>query len=158
MTEKRQKQAFFGGVPTDVDIKTLREAYPESEMEAGVVIPYSEVEQLLQEKKWSNRFKGVTNRWRKMVEGETGKVVGTQPGVGFKVLEETEKVDLSGSKLRTAARMAKRSYTVASRVLAGKLSEEDRNRLDFYTTKSSKVIAASQIRSRKNLLPDLEAK
>lgn len=158
MSEKRHKQAFFGGVPTDVDVKTLRDTYPESQMEAGQVIPYREVERLLNERKDSHRWKGVTNRWRKIVENETGIVVGVERGEGFKVLEEPEKVDLSGSKLRSAARAARRSYEVGNRVNARLLSEEDRHRLDFYTTKSSKVIAASQIKSRKKLLPDLEAR
>lgn len=151
-------KAFLGGVPTDVDIKRIQESYPGHQLVPGTIIPYHEIESLLQEKRWSNRFKGVTNRWRKMVEEETGHVIGTTPGEGFKVLEDAEKVDMSGSKLRSAARYAKRSYTVASRVIASNLSEEDRYRLDFNITKSSKVIAASQIRSKKKLLPDLEAR
>ena len=151
-------KSYFGGVPTDVDVKKIREEYPESEMKPGQIIPYGEIEKLLNEKKWSNRFKGVTNRWRKLVEHETGMVVGTEAGQGFKILQEAEKVDLSGTKLRSAARLAKRSYQVASRVIANKLTEEERLRLDFYTTKSSKVIAASQVRSGKKLLPDMEAR
>ena len=149
---------FNGGVPTDVDVKALREAYPEHRMEPEMVIPYAEAERLLKLSKGSNRFRGVTGRWRKLVEAETGMVIGVERGEGFKVLNEPEKIDLSGSKLRSAARAAHRSYEVGSLVDVAQLTHEDRRRLNFYTLKSAKLIAAAQVRSGKNLLPDLEVK
>jgi hypothetical protein len=142
---------YYRGVPFEPDIKKLRETYPEARLRQGQIIPYHEVERLLHERKDSNRWKGVTNQWRKVVEDETGVILGVERGEGFKVLEEGEKLDLCCSKLRSAAKFARRSYEVASRVATNQLSEEDKLRLDFFVTKSSKIIAASQMRSKKSL-------
>jgi hypothetical protein len=43
MTQKRKSGAFFGGVPTDVDIKKIREQYPDSELKEGQIIPYQKI-------------------------------------------------------------------------------------------------------------------
>lgn len=150
-----KQRLYFSGVPRDPDVRKLRETYPENNLQQGQVIPYKEVEQLLCERKDSNRWKGVTTQWRKVVEEETGVLIGVERGKGFKVLQDVEKLDLCGSKLKTASKMARRSYEVACRIISQKLSEEDKSRLDFYVTKSSKVIAASQIKSKKKLLPEL---
>lgn len=148
-------RVYHAGIPTDVDVNKIRDAYPDSHLRAGQIIPYSEVESLLQENKNSNRWKSVTSKWRRTVESETGVIIGVERGVGFKVLQEIEKLDLCGTKLKSATRMAKRSYQVASRVVTRGLSEEQRRRLDFYVMRNSKILAASQVKSKSNLLPKL---
>ena len=150
----KKKDLYFGGVPMEPDVRKLREQYPEGRMKPGQVMSYDEVEAVLKVPKDSGRFYGVTNKWRKIVEEETGIILGVERGEGFKVLAEGEKVDLSGNKLRMAARAARRSYLIASRVDIKKLTDDDKARLDHYIVNSSKTLAAMQIKSTK-LLPDL---
>jgi hypothetical protein len=146
---------FFGGIPTGPDIRLLREMYPDSEL-GETVIPYQKVAEILRCDRNSNRFKTITNRWRKLVEVESGKVLGVKKGEGFVVLNDREKLDLSWQKLRTAARCANRSRVVASRVSISNLSSEDRARLEHNSKVSSGILAVAQIKSNQPL-PTMEA-
>lgn len=149
---------YFGGLPTEPDIKKLRDAFPDDALEPGRIIEYSDVAKVIGESVGSNRFKTITSRWRRLVENETGSIViGTEPGQGFKILEEHEKLNLSGNKLMTAARCARRSYQVTGRVTVKNLSEEDRNRMLTLQKRSAALIATVQIK-RTSELPTLEDK
>jgi len=143
----RRQEVYFGGIPTDPDIKQIREAFPEDQLNALDEIPYEDIENLLGIPQTSSRFRAVTNRWRKIVEDETGLVIGVIRGKGFKLLNDEEKLDLSVGKLRTAVRQSHKSYRYASLVDAKALNEENKKRLDHITSRSAKVIAAAQVRT-----------
>lgn len=72
-------------------------------------------------------------------------------GEGFKVIDDEEKVDLCGAKLKSAVKAAKRSYEVGSQVDANRLTEDSRLRLDFFTNKNAKIIAVGQVRTNISL-------
>lgn len=146
-----KRGVYFGGVPTDIDIKKIREFYEESDLAPGRIIPYDEVAELLKINKNSFRFRTVTNRWRKIVENETNIIIGTEPGEGFKVLTESEKAELSGSKLRSAGRFARRSYVVGNRIDRRALTEDEARMLDHKIAVSAKVLAAAQLRQNLTL-------
>jgi hypothetical protein len=148
------KNVFFGGVPTEPDVEKLRKEWPEEELEPGDIIPYDEVCSIIGVKFRQSRFRTVTNAWRKMVEEETNIIIGTEPSVGFRVLSESEKAKLSGSKLRASTRAAKRSYIVAARVDRCKLEEEEQKKLDHYVGVSAKIILAAKLRG-KPILPEI---
>lgn len=141
-----KRGVYFGGVPTDIDVKKLRERYEDVTLTPGTLIPYDEVAELLQLPKNNLRFRTVTNRWRRIVENETNIIIGTLPGEAFKVLNESEKVDLSGSKLRSSGRYARRSYVVGSRVDRKALTDDEVRSLDHKLSVSAKVLAAAQLR------------
>ena len=145
MTETK---TYFGGVPTDIEIKQLREAYPDVELTPGRVISYEDIESLIGTERGTARWQAVTNRWRRIVENATEKVIGTDPGIGFKVLVEGEKVMLSTSKLRTAGRMARRSYVVASRVDIKALTEQEKTEYDHAVRRSAALLQAARLKSR----------
>lgn len=147
---------FFGGVPTDPEVRQLREAYPESEMEPGHVIPYDDVAKVINTGKATNRFRSVTTRWRNIVERETGRIViGTEAGVGFKVLDNSQKIDLGHSKLASAVKSSRRAYLLTARVETRGLSQEERDRLLVLQRRSASLIATAQIKSTAEL-PTLE--
>ncbi len=146
---------FFGGVPTDPEVNMLRERYPVADMSPGRVIPYNEVADLIGCPRDDRRFTTITNRWRRLVENETQTVViGTLRGVGFKVLDNTGKIDLGQTKLVTAVRSARRSYKLTATV-RGQLSEEDKERLIQLQRRSGALLATAQIKSNVEL-PKLE--
>lgn len=143
---------FFGGVPTEPEVRALRDAYPDSEMKAGTVIPYEDVEKVIGSKKESNRFRCVTARWRGMVERETGRVVlGVEPGVGFKVLDPAQKIDLGHAKLASAVRHSRRAYVLTARVETAGLSDDEKGRLMVLQRRSAALIATAQIKSTADL-------
>lgn len=142
---------FLGGLPTEPDIKRIREAFPDCELKAGDIIRHDNIERVLQVKKGSSRYQTLTTRWRKLVETESGIIIGAERGTGFKVLSDGQKVGLSGAKLRSAARFARRAYIVAGRVDRSNLTDDERTRLDHQTRCSAGIIAAAQIKSQSQL-------
>lgn len=143
---------YRGGVPTDPEIRTLREAYPEKDMQPGTVIPYADVEALIGVERGENRWLSITTRWRKMVERETGRVVlGVEPGVGFRVLDAVQKIDLGFSKMAAAVRNSRRAYVLTSRVEVAGLPSEEKDRLLTLQKRSGALIATAQIKSTAEL-------
>ena len=138
---------FFGGVPTEPDVKALRETWPDSAMEAGQVIPYDAVAKVIGSKRESARFRTVTSRWRALVERETGRIViGVELGVGFKVLDNTQKIDLGHSHLASAVRQSRRAYRLTATVDTKGLDEQDRDRLTLLQRRSGALLATAQIK------------
>jgi len=139
---------FFGGLPTDIELKKLRDAYPESQMKPGDFFSYPEIEKLLDLKWKSSRFGTVTGRWRRVVESETNIFIETDPGKGFKVLSEAEKVALSGKQIRKAGKRFRRSFVIGSRTDRKALKEKDLEKLDHNLGITAKVYAVMQIKTR----------
>jgi len=152
MDEK--KALFFGGVPTDIEVKKLRDTYNEIEMQPGDTFPYDDVSEIIGEPYGSNRFQSITTRWRKIVEANTGKIIGCDEGKSFKVLTEAEKLDLSRLKLKTSGKLGRRSIVVLSRIDKKQLSDAERTVYDHQAKTSANIIAAAQLR-RKIELPTL---
>ena len=155
MSKKENTEAFFSGIPIEPDMVKLRNAFPESKMKTGDMIAYSQIGEVINAEYGTNRFRSVTNRWRREVTRETNIILGPEPKKGFVVLSESKKVDLSGSKLRSAARAATQSYMVAARVNIHELSEKEKVRYDHLVNTSSKILAAAQIK-RRTALPSLK--
>ena len=137
---------YSNGVPTEIDIRKIRQTYPDSSLNVGDQILYQDIEQLIQCKRDSYRFRTVTYRWRRLVENATNKIIGTNRSIGFVVLSEEEKLSLSGDKLRSAGNLAKRSYVVTARIQTNQLSPEQRKELNFIVKKTSAVLAAARLR------------
>jgi hypothetical protein len=154
MKQEKQKQ-FFAGVPTDLDVKRLREKWPFDEMEIGDLIPYEDVEEVLGMDRKTYLFKTVTLTWRKKALNETPYVIGTERGVGFKVLNDSETADLSGNKLKYAAKSMRTSIFFAARVDTKNLTQEERARLQLNGDRASKALSTLQIKSTTQL-PEME--
>lgn len=146
-----KRELFFGGLPTEPDVRRLRAEYPESEMKPGQIITYSTVSEIIKCDYGSHRFWCVTTQWRKIVERETNIIIGTKAGDAFVVLSESEKVGLSGDQLRKAGRRARRAWVVSQRIDRVLLTEEERKRLDHHEIVASSVIASAQLRNTKQL-------
>ncbi|CUW38817.1 protein of unknown function [Magnetospirillum sp. XM-1] len=152
----KRDSVFFGGVPTDPDVRAIREAYPEADLPVGMVIPYHDVAGLLGVSVNSKRFRTVTWRWRRRVEAETDSlVIGVEKGVGFKVLSASEKLDASVAKLGSAVKAARRSYSLSGRVSVTEISQEERDRLMWVQRNSAALISTANTRS-KTALPSIE--
>lgn len=149
---------FFGGVPTDADVKALREAYPDGSLTDGREISHEEIERLIEVRRNTSRYRAVTNRWRKLVENDTGRIVIVAlRGVGFRVAPNGTKVSLSEDQLRQAGRKARRASILTARVDVSGLSEEERSRLLHVQRLSASILASAQLKSKENNLPSIGA-
>ena len=142
---------FFGGVPTDIDIKRLRDAFPSDQLKEGTLIPYSKVESVLELKRSECRFKTVTSRWRRIIENELGLVIKAKTNEGFYLCDDPAKLDVAGEKLRTAAKAAKRSMVVVARTDRNKLDDERKNDYDLKAMHAAAMISTAQLRKKKAL-------
>jgi len=148
---ENKTNAFFGGVPTEPDVKLLREAFPAETLLPGVVIAYSDVENVIGIKRTKHRFKTVTTSWRKSVETEHNIILGAVLNTGFKALNDSEKVGLGRSKLKGAARKVLRSRVVFSRTKTSNLTDDEITVRDFLDLKAGKAISLMQIKTRAQL-------
>lgn len=143
---REQTVPYFGGIPTDHEVRLLRQQYPDHELAEGMIIPYHDVEILVECGQQSSRYRTITDRWRRKVEDESGIVIGTQPGKGFLVLNDHEKLDLSSNKLKTAIRASARSREVSHLIDRRQLPGESIKRLDQIERKSADIMAIGQIK------------
>lgn len=146
MTEKRSGGVFLGGIPTEIDINIIMQMWPENEMKLGDKISYQDIETIIDQTRDTKRFRTVTSRWRRKVEALTGKVIGVDAGIGFKVLTEKEKLELGRQKLIESSRRAKRATTVLSITNRKELSEQDQASLDHAARVAANVVLQSQVR------------
>jgi hypothetical protein len=137
---------FGGGVPTDIDLRLLKDAFPVDKMAVGQLMPYAKVAAAIRCEVGSCRYRTVTNRWRKTIESEHGIIIGTKSGEGFIVLDDHEKLDVSSSKLRSSRRFARRSLQVAAKIDRKMLSAPELSTLDINTLRAASITATAQIR------------
>jgi hypothetical protein len=145
-----KKGIVFGGIPTDIDIRALREAFPTSAFTVGMTISYDAVEKVIDCASTSHRWKTVTTRWRKLVEKDTGIIIGVKSGT-FVVLDDHEKLDLSYSKMRTSFRATRRSVHVVSLTDRKALTEEEQKQYDVLTSRQRAMMAAAQLKGKAEL-------
>ena len=154
MTATKQEDSkqglYFGGVPTEPEVRRLRDEYPDASLTPGSTIDYAEVAELIHSPARSHRFNTVCHRWRRQVEQETGTIIGADKGK-FIVLDDPDKADLAGAKLRHAVRSARRSATVACRVDRKRLDEPGRDRLDHVTMIAARLQETARLASRTQL-------
>lgn len=143
---------FFGGTPTDLEVKRIRDQWPDSQLKEGQVITYDEMAAVIGSPKNSNRFRTVTARWKKMVEHDSQMeiLIGVQYGVGFTVLNDSQKLGVSVAKIKTAVKAVRRSFLVAGHVDAKKLTDDEKQRLYALQGRQAKLLAAAQVRGGGN--------
>lgn len=147
-TKAKDGVLFFGGVPTDPDIATLRNAYPVEDLTEGRVILYEDVGKLIMEGPKTHRFRTVTKRWRKMLEQENSIVLGSKAGVGFLVLSPQERVTLASGHLHSSCRQAMRAHRRSGDVPRTRLTAEEAKRADHIMHVSAAVISHGRLLSR----------
>jgi len=147
----------FGGVPTDPDVKRIRERWPDTELKEGDTISYEDVEETIGSARLDTRFQSVTTRWRRLVFKETGKLLECNPNVGFVVASNGEKLNHGQRKLRSAFKAVRRSAEVTETIDRDKLDNEEKGRLDLTRSQQAAFIRSGQLRGKSNLpklIPD----
>lgn len=142
---------YFGGIPTALEIKKLREAYPENRMKHGDIIEYDDVSEIIGAKPKTNRFKAITCRWRSLIEKDTGIRIGAFEGTYFKVLNESEKLEFIQNKKRSVTRQMRKNLIRTSYVDRSKLTQKEKDALDHEAMNAKNMLASQQLRTYKEL-------
>ena len=129
------------GIPTAPDVEKLVGAFPS--LKEGDVVTYSDIENIIEKEKGTNRFNSVTFAWRKRLFRESNLVLDSIPNEGYKVLPPSERVGFSGRKFVGGLRTMGRAAAVAGMTERNKLSSEQIKTLDHIvrTTASLKLTA-----------------
>lgn len=141
---------FKIGLPTGIDVKRLRERYPDNQLLPGVAIQYADIYPIIGVKEDNGRFRSVTNAWRKAIMSESGIILRAQDKK-FVVCDNVEKAQLAVDKSKMAARATRRSAIIGKLVDRKALSEDQLKRFDFSQRFNASVMALQSVRSQAEL-------
>lgn len=141
---------FKIGLPTGIDVKRLRERYPDNQLLPGVTIQYSDIYPIIGVKEDNGRFRSVTNAWRKAIMSESGIILRAQDKK-FVVCDNVEKAQLAVDKSKMAARATRRSAIIGKLVDRKTLTEDQLRRFDFSQRFNASVMALQSVRSQAEL-------
>lgn len=119
---------FIGGLPTDIDVKRLLEAFPS--ISPGFVITYTEVSLVIGVTHGSTRFRTVTNAWRKRLLRVDNFVLEAIAGQGFRRRTELERSQKDRSGWRRDQNRAARKVRDMTRVDTVEFDERERKSHD----------------------------
>ncbi len=144
----------FGGIPTDPQVRRLRERYGDIQALRGTTIRHEDIEDLIGEERGGSRYKTITDRWRRQVERETGVVISGQGealGIGFRVLTDAEQVRFGVGQRVSAGRRILRWHSSVANTDPDKLDAPQRQARDFEIAAAAKLhLAMTEVR---NALP-----
>lgn len=141
---------FKIGLPTGIDVKRLRERYPDNQLLPGVAIQYADIYPIIGVKEDNGRFRSVTNAWRKAIMSESGIILRAQDKK-FVVCDNVEKAQLAVDKSKMAARATRRSAIIGKLVDRKTLTEDQLRRFDFSQRFNASVMALQSVRSQAEL-------
>lgn len=98
---------FRSGIPTGADVKRLLDTY--SELKVGDEIAHEDVEGVLQITRTASRYRTVTGAWRRFLQRQENKQVEAVPGIGFRVLNPKERVEVGLQKFGSGTKKQARA-------------------------------------------------
>lgn len=143
---RKGSTVFFAGLPTDIDIRALTEAF--GVPEEGDSISYDEIANTIKVPVGSNRYHTVVGQWRKRLQREHN--IYMKAGDGrYEVLDPAGRVDLGASKLRTGARMFRKAHVVVESTDRKRLTPQQRARADHIQMTTATAIQSARLASKK---------
>ena len=154
-TKKQDALPFRAGLPTIMDVRALRERYPDSMLKVGFIITHEEVAKTIQVDPKTQRFGTVTIAWRRQVEKDTGLVLYAPGNKTYVVANPQEVLILTKRKNGSAIRFVRRSIDLGGLVDRRKLSDDEKKQLNYTQRINGAMLATAQLRD-KTKLPTLE--
>ena len=119
-------KTFKNGLPTDIDIRALFDAF--GLPAEGSVIPYADVTAIIKTPSHSARWLTVTARWRKHLEREHGIYTLARDGV-FTVMTPSMQLEHGVKKQTKGVRQIRGSIRVLGGIATERLTDVERKRL-----------------------------
>ncbi len=138
-------ELYFGGLPTEPEIKKLEALFPDIAGMRGTTIPHEIIEEALKLSRDSSRYRTITMAWRKKIykacgvgiRGDLREIV----GVGFRVLSDSEQTAYGVDVGYRGARMNRRGHSLLANTDDSKLTEQEK------LTKQHGMLRAAHIHS-----------
>jgi hypothetical protein len=120
-------RTFFRGVPTEVDVRRLEDAFglPAED----TLIEYAAIEEALQLAKESNRFETVVRAWRDKLYDQYNLLLVAVRGQGLKAATPDTRVSVASKKQQQGRKLIMRGTHIAVRTDAERLSDGKRREL-----------------------------
>lgn len=139
---------FRIGIPTDVDVRKIREAFPDTALTPGTTIPYATICKLIHVADHKQgRYASVTQAWRKAIFRESGILLKAQNGM-YTVCDNADKAQLSIDKTKSAARFTRKSIVIGKLVDRNALSEDQLKRFDCAQRYNNSVLALQAVKPK----------
>lgn len=138
-------KARFGGLPTDVDIRALREAYGVPAV--GASIAYDDVAACIKSPVGSNRFRTVTQMWRKRLIREHNVYLSARDNQ-FTAMSAPERVDHGAFKLRSGVRAMRKAHAVVGATDRSQLTEQQKAQADHVLHIAATTIQAARLQAK----------
>lgn len=151
MTEQKH-YPWQDGLPTAPDVQLLMETWPS--MNIGDRIDYSKVAEVLKIEIGSNRWKSITDQWRKRLR-ERGLVVECEAGNAFYVASANQISAATYGVLKTIGKRAKRHR---GKLAVARPENEIQKQTIEHQARLMQAVERDAKKSRMNLLPSTAAK
>lgn len=146
------EQKFFEtGRPTGADVDSIIKAFPIESLKADTMLAYGDIASVIKENAKSSRFRTVCMSWRKRLYRDHNVRVGAVPSLGFKVLNNSDRIHESSKGVSCSVRKIKKMGKLAVTTPEEGLTEEDR-RTRNYVIIASGSIATMEGTERKKLV------
>ena len=142
-----------GGPPYGPDVKKLQKHFGTPEPR---LIPYEDIERVLDLKRDAGRFNRVVRSWRGRLEHEDNIITSADPGVGIRVLTEPERIEFVGRFHGFLSRHSRRNYRRSRDTPRDKLNDTELHKLD-HTIKATAALAAAATMSHRELQTAIKA-
>lgn len=144
-------KVFTGGMPYEADVNALLAQYPKDALKVGNEITHNEVERTTSCKYGTQRYYAVTRCWQRKVRETHGVIVGSVKGVGFRVLNDVEKVSKSERHFKTALHHARTGIRVLNHVNLRNLDADAVGRFELSQRRHACIASASLIKPSSEL-------
>lgn len=155
MSRKKPSALFAGGIPTSIDVGKLLQAF--GVPEENEVITHEEIENTIGTGRRSHRYGTVLAAWKRALETKHNVILGSVPGVGYKALPPTERIDMATSKYRSGLRATGRASNVAMSTDRSRLDDEARRAQDFLRSINAKLRLAAATTAKEITYPEPSA-
>ncbi len=139
------KSRLFGGIPTDMEVKKLRENLP---LTRGDIVEHSRIAAVIGHAPGTSRYKSIVVAWVRRVLRETNLQLKSLRGVGYRVLDEHERIgDAVDTYTRGTRQMVRGARKVAV-IERPRLTEIDQGKLEHVERHITRVVAEARLASK----------
>lgn len=136
---------YFGGIPTKIDVDKLMAL----ELQPGAALPYADVEALIQVERGTNRFRTVTDAWRKRLFREK-LIQSSAYGETFHLLTPDEAHDRGREGISRVGRMVRRTRIGIEAVDASQLTGDRRDKHNLLR-REAEIVHDAVLKSAKEI-------
>lgn len=137
---------FFAGIPTENEVNQLMDTFGVPTM--GTVITYSQIEGVVGVEQGTSRFRTIASAWRRRLYREFNLILKAVTGEGFKVLDNSGRVDFSTSVYKHGIRRVVRASDIAAKTDRSSLSPEEKRVCDHIQNNGASIRLAAATAAR----------